>query len=94
MGLTRVLLILPVTAMYIVPVFSAGAYRHYIRGTIPTVPGKYPRCAHPTADGAIAPFPPCWRQARAKVELREHVTERDAKDVVDMMQEVRVRRAV
>eukprot|EP00904_Undaria_pinnatifida_P002232 jgi/Undpi1/12009/HiC_scaffold_4.g01708.m1 len=26
-------------------------------------------------------------QARAKVELREHVTERDAKDVVDMMQE-------
>lgn len=27
-------------------------------------------------------------QARAKVELREHVTEQDAKDVVDMMQEV------
>eukprot|EP00752_Nemacystus_decipiens_P013307 g11787.t1 len=26
-------------------------------------------------------------QARAKVELREHVTEQDAKDVVDMMQE-------
>lgn len=33
---------------------------------------------------------PIWRQARAKVELREHVTEQDAKDVVDMMQEVRV----
>ena len=28
-------------------------------------------------------------QARAKVELREFVTEQDAKDVVDMMQEVR-----
>lgn len=28
-------------------------------------------------------------QARAKVELREYVTEQDAKDVVDMMQEVR-----
>ena len=27
-------------------------------------------------------------KARAKVELREHVTEQDAKDVVDMMQEV------
>lgn len=36
----------------------------------------------------MTPFPPCWK-ARAKVELREHVTERDAKDVVDMMQEVR-----
>lgn len=31
---------------------------------------------------------PFGGQARAKVELREHVTEQDAKDVVDMMQEV------
>lgn len=40
---------------------------------------------------ACLPIGPA-KQARAKVELREQVTEQDAKDVVDMMQEVKTRK--
>ncbi|CAN0469472.1 unnamed protein product, partial [Scytosiphon promiscuus] len=43
--------------------------------------------SRPTERAAFSELNFVREQARAKVELREHVTEQDAKDVVDIMQE-------